>query len=117
MIAHWDIDLSQLDVSDISKVDVVLTPGDWTAHPGDSNLDDSVDVFDLSDLANNYQVPGFVDWTKADYDLSGSVDVFDLAILANNYGWTAGGGAPVPEPATLGLIALGALAVIRRRRR
>ena len=72
--------------------------------------------FDLASLANHYNVAGPQDWTTADYDLNGTIDVFDLAILANNYGWTVGG-APVPEPATLGLIVLGALAVIRRRRR
>ena len=101
-----------------TSASLVGTSTTWTAHDGDANLDNAVDVFDLSALANNYQTGAAVDWTTADYDLSGGVDVFDLAFLANNYGWIAGGGGdPVPEPATLGLIALGALAVIRRRRR
>ncbi len=38
------------------------------------------------------------------------------AILANGYG-RSGGGQPVPEPAALALLALGAWAPLRRRRR
>jgi hypothetical protein len=36
-----------------------------------------------------------------------------------NFGARSGGGAPAatPEPATLGLLAIGALAILRRRRR
>jgi hypothetical protein len=45
------------------------------------------------------------------------VDGADLGILMSNMG--AGGGAPAtaPEPATLGLLAIGALAMLRRNRR
>ena len=92
-------------------------------HPGDAvGLDGKVDVFDLVALANHYGRPGSWEW--ADGDFNGSidglreVDVFDLVILANNYGWgTGGGGAAVPEPMTMGLLAVGAVAMIRRRRR
>jgi len=112
---HYDLSGALTYTTNVALVGTGTT---WTAHGGDANLDEAVDVFDLSVLANNYQVAAAQDWTTADYDLSGLVDVFDLAELANNYGWTAGGGGdPVPEPATLGLIVLGALAVIRRRRR
>ncbi len=86
-----------------------------SAHDGDATLDAEVNVFDLVVLANNYGGSG-KEWTDADYDGNGDVDVFDLVILANNYNW-AEGGAPVPEPMTLGLLAIGGLVALRRRRK
>jgi hypothetical protein len=43
------------------------------------------------------------------------VNVDDLGVLASNYDWV-GPGASIPEPATLSLLALGGLALIRRRK-
>jgi len=46
------------------------------------------------------------------------VDWADLQELMAQFGTRSVGGAPAaPEPATLGLLAIGALAVLRRRRR
>lgn len=39
----------------------------------------------------------------------------DLAILKNNFGYMHPGGAAVPEPATIAVLSLGALALRRRR--
>jgi hypothetical protein len=44
------------------------------------------------------------------------VDINDLGILAANYGSNWPPPSSVPEPATLGLLCLGGLALIRRRR-
>jgi hypothetical protein len=87
------------------------------AHDGDANFDEKVDVFDLAILANNYGTTG-KDWPEADFTGDSNVNVFDLAVLANNYGWAAGGGAEaIPEPLATGLLALGGLVLLERRRR
>jgi len=87
-----------------------------SAHDGDATLDAAVNVFDLAILANNYNTGTGKTWEDADFTGDGEVNIFDLANLANNYGWSEGG-APVPEPMTLGLLAVGGLIAIRRRRK
>jgi hypothetical protein len=83
---------------------------------GDTNNDGVVDAFDYVTVKKNFG-KSLAGESNGDFDSSGKVDWADLAILMKNFG--AGAGAPgvTPEPATLGLLALGALAVIRRRRR
>jgi hypothetical protein len=113
--------------------------------PGDANLDGAVDVADLGALATNYGL-AVPDWSQGDFDYSGVVDVADLGLLATYYGDSlatgpaemsfgdvatplaavasvggATGGATqvaqtVPEPAALGLIGIGAVGLVARRR-
>ncbi len=99
---------------------------------GDANLDGQVDISDLGALATAWQTSAV--WSQGDFDYSGFVDISDLGKLATN--WQLGVGSPlgpsfdealaslglagvsVPEPtATLGLAALGALGLTRRRGR
>ncbi|MDP7288818.1 MAG: PEP-CTERM sorting domain-containing protein, partial [Phycisphaerae bacterium] len=59
----------------------------------------------------------------ADFDGDGDVDLDDFVIIRENFGFTSAPqpAAPdfsaTPEPATMSLLALGGLMVLRRRRR
>jgi hypothetical protein len=96
---------------------------------GDVNLDGTVNGSDLSILATHYNQPT-TGYTNGDLTGDGLVNGSDLSILATNYnvvyssvtpsGVTATaqfGGASVPEPASLGLVAVAGLAMARRRSR
>ncbi len=117
--------------SDFKLIRDALTPA--VLLDGDANFDGTVDISDLGTLATNWQ--NQVDrWSLGDFDFNGLVDISDLGMLATN--WQLGvvgptgnqsfdqamaslglGGAQVPEPASVGLLSLGAMIVLRRRRR
>ncbi|MBN2291366.1 MAG: PEP-CTERM sorting domain-containing protein, partial [Pirellulales bacterium] len=88
---------------------------------GDFDLDGDVDVSDLGILAGNYgNTSGTLMVFEGDADFDGNVDVSDLGILAGHYGTNVGlsaSSAVVPEPATMAMLVLGALALLIRRRR
>lgn len=88
-----------------------------TEHFGDANADGAVNVGDLGILAANWGQSG-KGWDQANFTPSDYVvDVGDLGVLAANWGWVAPGGqGAVPEPATLSLLALGGLTMLRRMR-
>ena len=82
--------------------------GRW---PGDADLSLSVDYLDLGALAGSYRQSGKT-WAEGDFTGDGSVDYLDLGVLAGNY--RSGPMGYVPEPLTLGLLAL-AWPALRRR--
>jgi hypothetical protein len=86
----------------------------FATYQGDANLTQTVDLSDLTIMANNWeQSPR--SWFEGDFNGDGSVNLSDLTIMANN--WRAGVGGAVPEPATLALLVLGGCVGVLRRRR
>ncbi len=99
-----------------SVVDVYMI-----AAMGDANFDRFVDDTDLSVLLSNWeQDPGtMTTWELGNFTLAlGDTDVddIDLSVLLANWTGPPPAGVAVPGPATLSLLTLGGLAVMRRRR-
>ncbi|MEM7683130.1 MAG: PEP-CTERM sorting domain-containing protein [Planctomycetota bacterium] len=78
----------------------------------DGNLDRSVDLLDFDILANNFGQSGT--WVDGDWNGDGVVNLLDFDLVANNFGSSSP--SQVPEPASLGLLALGGVMALRRRR-
>ena len=115
-------DLNQDRYVDQDDVDYLVKTMLATEY-GDANLDGKVDLNDLSILAGSWDSGGV--WANGDFNGDGVVDLNDLSILAGGWGFGTAGvmawddalaATGVPEPATLGLLAVGAAALIRRRR-
>ncbi len=95
-------------VYDTTGVDVVA------ALPGDANLDGIVDTADYFALSGAWYDPGKT-WVDGDFTGDGTVTTADYFLLAGNWYRSVPTTAPAPEPATLALVALGALAILNRR--
>ena len=77
---------------------------------GDFNGDGDVDAFDFGVWQENYPTASGATRAMGDANGDGDVDAFDLSYWQVNYPYP-----PAPEPATLGLLLVGGLALLRRR--
>jgi hypothetical protein len=94
--------------------------------PGDLNMDGTVDSADYITLKANFGMTGAT-WLQGDFNGDGLVGYEDLFALETNFGYTPyktvttpdgsipGGGMLLPEPGSAMLLALGAVALLRRR--
>ena len=80
-------------------------------HPGDANLDFTVDGSDLNTVLSNYNKTGMT-WLQGDFNGDGKVDGSDLNVVLSNYNQGAGVAASVPEPSTLLLAAAGLIGLL-----
>ncbi len=79
----------------------------------DANFDGMVSFADFAILQNFFGQVGT--WLNGDFNGDGFVTFADFAIQQVNFGISVAPAA-VPEPATLTLLALGSLTLLRRRR-
>ncbi|MGB2822120.1 MAG: PEP-CTERM sorting domain-containing protein, partial [Phycisphaerae bacterium] len=81
---------------------------------GDADLDGRVARGDFQALQDGFGSPD-PDWFGGDFNFDGRVDFLDYLTWKANVGDSVPGA--IPEPATVGLLALGALALVARMRR
>ena len=84
--------------------------------PGDFDLDGDVDGVDFAHWQIGYPTASGASLSDGDADGDGDVDGVDFGLWQANYPTSAAGGsAAIPEPATLALLLVGGLALLRRR--
>jgi len=129
MTLHWllDIDLSGvINVADFADFVVTINTtisAKANILPGDANFDGTVNIFDINQISSNWSGAAVVgNLTPGDVNGDGIVNIFDINLVSSNWGSSGGGGSgggatAVPEPATLFLAAMSALALCLVARR
>ena len=105
------VEQADFDLHVTTLVDTLIGEGSGTMF-GDFNLDGVVDLIDLGMVGDEYGLG--TGWATGDSNGDGAVDLIDLGAVGDNYGFVAT--APIPEPATMTLLALGGIALIRRKK-
>ena len=108
------VDVDDFDVHVTVLVDTSLGLSTGTEY-GDWNLDGLIDLLDVATLGDGYGAfdAGWADGNGNVY-ADTEVDLLDLAAVGDNYGYV---GTVIPEPATISVMVVGALALLRRRKR
>ena len=104
-------------VSHVGIDDVTVTDSSVAAYLlGDANIDGLVSADDYASVQANFGNTGAAGGgLLGDANHDGLVSADDYASVQANFGNTSGGMSAVPEPATLGLLVIGLIAVLRRR--
>ena len=112
---EWDV-RSTVVVDNIYAGDAANPAIKYDLVAGDANADQVVDSLDLTDLATNWGRTGDAEWEHGDFNFDWTVDILDLTDMATNWG-NDDSGAPVevPEPATMALLSLAGVALLRKR--
>lgn len=89
--------------------------------PADANDDGIVSLADFLILRANFGSGANVTYDDGDFNEDGSVSLADFLILRANFGSGSGDAPvpalpPIPEPASLSLLTLGGLTLLRRRK-
>jgi len=95
-----------------TSMDDFLAKGDCS--DGDANLDGVVDELDYAILAANWGVGD--SWAEGDFNFDGIVDDEDLEVISENWGGAGVAPTTIPEPTTLCLLGVGAVAAYFRRK-
>ena len=86
--------------------------------PGDADGDGDVDGDDFNAWGGNFPTASGATLAQGDFDGDGDVDGDDFNVWGGNFPYPGPGSsaaAVIPEPASLALIGLGAVALLRRR--
>ena len=123
-VAGWSWDSVAVEMISASQAALILKNLAFTSVSsveGDANGDGDVDDDDLALFQAQFGLKG--PGHSADVDGDNDVDLDDFVMIRGNFGFTSAPepAAPdfssTPEPATMSLLAIGGLLVLRRRRR
>ena len=113
------IDIKDMDYLVRYLVETSAVDGDgnpiFGTQYGDFNLDGEIELGDLTRLGTYYGVGDKWSEGNANRYLDEDIELGDLTILGTYYGASNGGVDAIPEPMTMSLLALGGLAVLKRR--
>ena len=104
---------------DVDDDDLAYVSANWELNldadlRGDANLDGVVDGLDLYIVARHWE-QGVLGWRSGDFNDDLVVDALDVELMRDNWVGPAGALDAVPEPGSLSLLVLGAVALLRRR--